>query len=257
MSLTGFIVKMAAPVPKVEAFERFLFIGPHPDDIEIGAGATVAKLVAKGKKVSFLICTDGRFGDEYAPEGTTASELIQIRKQETLDSAKKLGVTDVRFLEFSDGAMYDINEMEKELAKAIGDINPEILFCPDPDVISECHSDHLNVGRLTKKLAFFAPFKNIMAKYDAKPANVKAIAFYMTAKPNRYVKTKGFLKKQLEVITTCFPSQYPSSNPATSSVVLYLKLRAYEFGLRCLSGTAEGFRVLGTTQMHCLPEAGR
>ncbi|MBR1441855.1 MAG: PIG-L family deacetylase [Lachnospiraceae bacterium] len=62
MSLTGMILRKAAPVPKMEAFERFLFIGPHPDDIEIGAGATAAKLRQMGKKVCFLICTDGVLG---------------------------------------------------------------------------------------------------------------------------------------------------------------------------------------------------
>ena len=47
MSLTSLIIKFAAPLPDIESFERFLFIGPHPDDIEIGAGATAAKLPQK------------------------------------------------------------------------------------------------------------------------------------------------------------------------------------------------------------------
>ena len=38
------ILKRAVPVPSVEGFQRYLFVGPHPDDIEIGAGATAAKL---------------------------------------------------------------------------------------------------------------------------------------------------------------------------------------------------------------------
>ncbi|MBR5982002.1 MAG: PIG-L family deacetylase, partial [Firmicutes bacterium] len=58
MSLTRFILRFAAPVPQVESFEKYLFIGPHPDDIEIGAGATAAKLAAAGKKITFLVCTD-------------------------------------------------------------------------------------------------------------------------------------------------------------------------------------------------------
>ena len=108
-----------------------------------------------------------------------------------------------------------------------------------------------------KRLAFFAPFEKIMGAYGAKAATVKAIAMYMTAKPTQFIKTKGFFKKQLEVISECFPSQYPKTNPALSSLILYLKLRAYEYGIRHFTGTAEGFRVLGTTQMHCLPEAGK
>ena len=62
MSILKRIIRLAAPLPKIGQFERFLFIGPHPDDIEIGAGATAAKLAAQGKKICFLICTDGRFG---------------------------------------------------------------------------------------------------------------------------------------------------------------------------------------------------
>ena len=62
-SFTAFAVKIAAPVPKIEQFEKYLFIGPHPDDIEIGAGATAAKLAAAGKKIAFLILCDGRYGD--------------------------------------------------------------------------------------------------------------------------------------------------------------------------------------------------
>ena len=49
MGLTKFVLKFAVPVPKIESFERYLFVGPHPDDIEIGAGATAAKLAKKEK----------------------------------------------------------------------------------------------------------------------------------------------------------------------------------------------------------------
>ena len=107
MSLTRLALRFAAPAPKVEAFDRYLFIGPHPDDIEVGAGATAAKLVAAGKQVCFLICTDGRYGLEHAPESTTPEALIELRKAEAVASAKLLGVEDVRFLEFSDGGFYD------------------------------------------------------------------------------------------------------------------------------------------------------
>ena len=67
MSLTRIALKFAAPLPHLENFDRYLFIGPHPDDIEIGAGATAARLRSMGKEVCFLICTDGRYGDGAAP----------------------------------------------------------------------------------------------------------------------------------------------------------------------------------------------
>ena len=68
MNLTRAVLRFAAPLPRLEDYQRFLFIGPHPDDIEIGAGASAAKLARAGKDICFLICADGRFGGGYVPE---------------------------------------------------------------------------------------------------------------------------------------------------------------------------------------------
>ncbi|MBQ3488062.1 MAG: PIG-L family deacetylase [Clostridia bacterium] len=256
MSLTRLVLRFAAPVPQVESFQRYLFVGPHPDDIEIGAGATAAKLTAAGKRVTFLVCTDGRFGLEHAPQGTTPEELVGLRKAEAIASAQALGVTDVRFLDFSDGGFYDFETLVKAMAQIVGDVQPELIFAPDPDVTSECHIDHRNAGEAAKRLAFFAPFPEVMAQYGAAPAPVRALAFYMTAKPNRFVKTNGLLHQQLDAIL-CHRTQFPQDSEAFKSLFLYLKLRSVDFGLRSLKGRAEGFRVLGQTHMHCLPEAGQ
>ena len=256
MGLTKTALKFAAPFPKIESFDHYLFVGPHPDDIEIGAGATIAALHDMGKEISFVICTDGRYGLDYAPEGTTPEELIEIRKQESIASAKVLGVTDVTFLGFSDGGSYDPKDLLCALAKVIGEKKPDIIFAPDPCVTSECHIDHLNTGNAARHLAFFAPFAKIMEQYGAQSAPVQAIAYYMTAKPNRFIRTGKYYDKQIESVFGCHKSQFPEGCPEASSIPLYLKLREYDFGIRSLKGKAEGFRMLGRTHMHCLPEAG-
>ena len=176
MSLTSFVIKRAAPLPGIEQFSNYLFIGPHPDDIELGAGATAAKLAAEGKRVTFLICLDGRFGLENAPAGTTPDQLAEIRKKESLAGAAKLGVSDVRFLGLSDGGLYTAEELYRAMARAVGEIQPDIVFAPDPCSSSECHADHLNVGEAARRLAFFAPFEEIMNASGAKSAPVEAIA---------------------------------------------------------------------------------
>ncbi|MBP5249803.1 MAG: PIG-L family deacetylase, partial [Lachnospiraceae bacterium] len=219
MSILSFIIKKAAPVPKIENFDSYLFVGPHPDDIEIGAGATAAKLAAAGKKVTFLVCLDGRFGLENAGASMTPEKLTGIRHDEAVRSAAALGVTDVRFLGLCDGGFYKTglewensgdfqgqaagepgDTLFSSIARIIGEVKPDVVFAPDPDVISECHTDHKNVGECVKRLAFFAPFKEIMGRYGAEPAEVKAVAFYMTSRVNRTVKTKGLLKKQLDAL---------------------------------------------------------
>ncbi|MBP5152290.1 MAG: PIG-L family deacetylase [Lachnospiraceae bacterium] len=257
MSLTKLILRFAAPVPKIREFEHYLFIGPHPDDIEIGAGATVSRLVSLGKKVSFLICLDGRFGFENAPEGTTPDEMASIRRKESIEAAKVLGVTDVRFLELSDGGLYSKADLYDGMMRVVGEVGADIIFAPDPDTGAECHEDHLNVGNCAKNIAFFAPFKDITGAHGAKPCDVRAIGFYMTAKPNRYLGTsKVHRLKQIESILR-HQSQYPAGCEAFKGIKTYLALRSIDFGLRSFKGRAEGFRILGRTQMHCLPEAGR
>ena len=256
MSITGLVLRFAAPLPRVEDYQRFLFLGPHPDDIEIGAGATAAKLCSQGKEVCFLICTDGRYGLGNAPKGTTPEELVSIRREEVQRSAEMLGVRDLRFLDFSDGALYKTDELLRAVAGVIGDFQPDVIFAPDPDVTSECHRDHLNVGEIAKTLACFAPYPELMAAYGARSAPIQALALYFTAKANRFVNTRGFLEKQLNAVFQCHLSQFPQGCPEGKAIRLYLRLRSADFGLRCCSTAAEGFRVLGQTQMHCLPEAG-
>ncbi len=253
MSLTKLVLHFAAPLPQIETFERFLFIGPHPDDIEIGAGATAAKLASTGKQVCFLICTDGRYGT-----GQTAlrgDALASERQKEALRSAEKLGVTDVRFLELSDGGFYDLDDLKRGIARVIGDFQPQVLFAPDPCVGSECHTDHLNVGQAVRRLACSCANEGIMAQFGATAVPVEALAFYMTARPNRFIGTRGFLPRQLDAIFSCHLTQFPTMCADAKSIPLYLKLRSIDFGLRSLKRGAEGFRVLGPTQMHCLPEA--
>ena len=256
MSLIKLVLKAAVPTPKIETYQRYLFVGPHPDDIEIGAGATAAKLAAQGKDICFLVCLDGRFGDGHAPEDIRGEALVALRKQEAIASAAMLGITDVRFLDFSDGGFYEKKELVEGIARVAGDFQPDVLVAPDPCVTSECHQDHLNVGEAARQVAYFAPYGGIMAGYGAKAAPVQALAYFMTAKPNCFVKTSGYLKLQMKAIFGCHLSQFPEGCADAQSIPLYLKLRAVDFGLRSFKGCAEGFRVLGVTQMHCLPEAG-
>ena len=256
MGFSKWIIRAASPAPAPEQYDRFLFIGPHPDDIEIGAGATAAKLASTGKVLRFLICTDGRYGFDHAPAGLTPDELADRRKQEALRSAELLGVRNVHFAGLSDGGFYSQKDLFRTILSAVSDFQPDVIFCPDPFVSSECHPDHLNVGNTAKQAACIAPNAEIMKQYGLSASSVKAIAFYMTARPNRFVNTSGYLQQQLDAIFSCHTSQFPQDSPAAKSVSLYLKLRAYDFGLHSLHKTAEGFRVLSQQQMHCLPEAG-
>lgn len=256
MSISTVIVRHFVPLPKIEEFKTYLFIGPHADDIEIGAGATVAKLTSQGKKVIFLICTDGRYGDALS-KGLHGKQLAEKRREECIRSAEILGVKDVRFLDLEDGGNYKKKDLLHGIAQSMADVQPDIVFTTDPDVKTEAHVDHLNVGKAVKMLACLAPYPGIMKRFlggQEIGIPVQAVAFYMTASPNRFVKTKGLIQKQFKALD-CHATQYPKGSDASEQVKLYLKVRSVDFGIRTLSTAAEGFRVLGQVHMHCLPEA--
>ena len=249
------LIKCAVSAPKPESFERFLFIGPHPDDIEIGAGATAAKLAAAGKAVCFLIVTDGRYGVENLTEPVAPDELAAQRHREAIESAAVLGVKDVRFLDLSDGGFYEEQELVRGLAAVTADFQPQVIFAPDPTPINETHPDHLRVGRAAGQIACFAYNQGIMKRYGAAAAPVEAVAFYMTARPNRFVDTFGYTGLQKKALAA-HQTQFPAGSRTQKDIETYLKLRAGFCGLRSGHRRAEGFRVLGKTQGHVLAEFG-
>ena len=179
------------------------------------------------------------------------------KKERGYGFSRCLGVTEVVFLGLSDGNRYETKDLLHALAHAIGDFGPDVVFAPDPSLISECHQDHLNVGEAVRQLAFFAPLTEIMQHYDAKPAPVAAIAYYYTARPNTYVRTRGFVDVQLASLFNHHLSQFPPKRAEALSLRRYLKLRSFFMGLHTLSLHAEGFRMLDRMRMHVVSEAGR
>ena len=81
---------------------RALAVGAHPDDVEFGAGATLARWAEAGCEVSLAVCTDGSKGT-WDPDADL-TELIATRQREQRAAASELGATgEVVFLERVDG----------------------------------------------------------------------------------------------------------------------------------------------------------
>ena len=161
-----------------------------------------------------------------------------------------------------DGGFYAQEDLVQGIGAAAAAFQPDVIFGPDPFSRSECHADHLNVGNAVRKVACFAPYPGIMERIvqpeeeGRASAPVRAVAFYMTARPNQYVRTSRELTEAQFRAIEAHGSQFPADSEEFGSVRTYLCLRSLDFGLRRLCLHAEGFRVYGQTQMHCLPEAG-
>ena len=245
------ILKKAVPLPKLTKLDRLLFVGPHPDDIEVACGGTVALLTKLGKQVTFVIATNGCVGGVDASK--TSEQLVEIRRAEALKSAQLLGVTDVRFLPYDDGGDYDKTAMKRDIVEAILDVCPQAVFCPDYTVPSECHPDHLNVGRVTTDAVFTASWDKLTARMGLS-GSVEGItlAYYYTHKPNSYVGVGKTYKLRRRAIA-CHKSQFTHAD--LKNLNTYFTLREIRFGLRSCKRRAEGYRVLAPTHQHCFPEA--
>ena len=89
-----------SPIPR-----RVLAIGAHPDDIEFGCGATLAKWADAGAHVTLCVCTDGSKGTWDRDADLAA--LVATREDEQRDAAAVLGADDVVFLRYVDGELDD------------------------------------------------------------------------------------------------------------------------------------------------------
>lgn len=245
------ILKKVTALKKIEQYDSFLFIGPHPDDIEVACGATVKKLMNAGKKIAYVIATDGRVGS--VDPALFGEELVKIRQKEATEAAAFFGVSDVVFLPFHDGGGYTEFEMRRALAKEIVRVKPDVVFCPDWQVKNECHADHVLVGQATSyAVCAYAPWKALMEKEGVLDTHAALmLAYYYTARPNAYVKINKTFDAQTEVLKL-FPSQFKAED--LKILKLYRTMRAIKFGARTWKGRCDGFRTLPYTRMHCIPE---
>lgn len=249
--MLSLLLKRFVPLPKLTEYETYLFIGPHPDDIEVACAPTVKRLTDAGKTVHFLIVTDGRMG--AVDPALSGDALVEIRSAEARASAELLGASSVTFLPFHDAGDDTAENVAKAILSEIVRLKPQVIFAPDPDVISECHPDHIKVGKAAKTAFTFAPFPPILREYGIAGSHApSALAFYYTDRPNAYIdvsKTFGAREKALRL----FPGQFTSEG--LSSMLPYFRLRAMRFGLRRLCPLADGYRALSPVHAHCFPEA--
>ncbi len=253
MSITAPLLSLIVPLPKLLGGESYLFIGPHPDDIEVGCAPTVKRLVELGKEVHFLIVTDGRMGSVI---GLCGDELVPVRQAEAKESAALLGVAEenITFLPFCDGGMYQMEEVAKAIAREIVKVQADVVFAPDPDVRSECHLDHIKVGQAAKYAMNMAPYAPIMCGLGVRDAYASsALALYFTDKPNAFIRVSKYASFRKDALL-CHKSQFTVVDMA--AMLNYFSLRSMKMGLHCFASKADGYRSLAPVHWHCFPEAG-
>jgi len=127
-----------------------LFIGAHPDDVEILAGGTVAKLARAGRDIVVADATRGEMGtrgtvEERAAEAADAAAVLKVRRI-------NLGLPDGSIAE-------DIPAATRAVVRAIREHRPRLVFVHES---GDHHPDHNAISEATK----FAFFQSNVLKYE-------------------------------------------------------------------------------------------
>lgn len=126
---------------------RALAVGAHPDDIEFGAGGTLAGWAAAGTDVHFLVLTDGSKGT-WNPADDLAA-LIATRQDEARAAATTLAGATVHFGGFVDGELASGAELTRAVCRTIREVRPDVLLGHDPWKRYRLHPDHRHAGWAT------------------------------------------------------------------------------------------------------------
>src|SRR5690606_21057080 len=138
---------VSGPTVDLPTPARALAIGAHPDDVEFGCGATLAKWAAAGCEVHHLVCTDGSKGS-WDPAQDLA-ELVAQRREEQREAAKALGATgEVVFLDWPDGELASGVRQRWEVAYWLRRLRPPVVLGHDPWRRSRLRPDHRHAGFL-------------------------------------------------------------------------------------------------------------
>lgn len=119
-----------ALVAKVDRKRVVLAIGAHPDDVEFGCGATMAKLASEGAEIYFVVCTDGNRGSRQ--HQIARESLVNNRHQETIKASQILGAKEVIFLNEEDGNLVADIHFKEKIVRLIRKYQPEMIFTHDP-----------------------------------------------------------------------------------------------------------------------------
>lgn len=218
-----------------------LAIGAHPDDVELGCGATLAKEIAAGKKVGILDLTRGELGTRGTPE---------IREKEAAKAAEILGITFRKNLGFADGFFVNNTASQLEIIKILRKYKPEVVFCNATD---DRHIDHPKGSQLVINACFLSGLRKIETIFDGnnqkawRPKNVYHYIQWKNINPHFVVDVTGFIEKKMEAVMA-YNSQFfdPNTNepetPISSSNFLEsIIYRAKDLGRLAGVEYAEGF----------------
>lgn len=207
--------------PLTEDFSSVLCVVAHPDDIEYGTAAAVAKWTAAGKTVTYFLLTRGEAGiDTMAP-----ADAGPVREAEERASAAVVGVTEVDFGDHPDGNVEYSLTLRRDISREIRRRKPELVVTGDygnrfvAGMLNQ--ADHRAVGLACADAVADAGNRWIfpeLVEEGFEPWNVGVLAFAGSMTPTHYVEVAdqlGLAVASLEehaAYNSALPDEFPKPN---------------------------------------------
>ena len=224
--------------------ERVLVVAAHPDDIEFGAGATIARWVGEGTAVRYLVVTRGEKGSD--DPDADPRRLAAMREDEQRAAAAEIGVEAVDFLDEPDGQVVASLALRERITWAVRSFRPEAVMTHDPTVLfvnNEWvnHPDHRAVGEATVDAVFPTARDplNFREHLDAGVGAWKVAELYLwsTNEANQIVDVGATLERKVAAL-----AHHASQFRSFEDIARWVRQRSEELGERVGYRAAEGFR---------------
>lgn len=231
-----------------------LAFGAHPDDVELGCGATMAKEISLGKKVGVVDLTRGELGTRGSAE---------IRDAEAKAAAEILGLSVRENLGFRDGFFVNDEKHQLEIIKMIRKYRPRIVLC---NAIDDRHIDHGKGSKLVSDACFLSGLRKIETVLDGqvqeayRPEVVYHYIQWKNIVPDFVVDISDFIEIKKKAVLA-YSSQFydpnsdePISPIATKTFLESIDYRAKDLGRLIFKDFAEGFTVERTLAINSLDD---
>jgi len=178
--------------------DRVLAIGAHPDDIEFGCGATLAKWADAGAEVHLFVCTDGSKGT-WDP-GADLEQLTAAREEEQRAAAHVLGAAGIRFLRRVDGELVNDEPARSALTLAIRDLTPDVVLSHDPWLPYRLHPDHQAAGHLAVHAIVAARDPHFFPEHGLKPHRPGTLLLFEPARVDHLERVFDHLHRKTDAL---------------------------------------------------------
>ncbi len=195
-----------------DRLSRVMVVTAHPDDAEFGAGGTVARMVKEGRRVTYVIVTNGNKGS--SDRAMTPERLAAIREAEQRHAARTLGVEHVEFLGYEDGELEDTRALRRDVTRQIRRWRPDLVITQSPHRtynLYASHRDHRITGGVVLDCVYplardHLAFPELLPEYE--PHKVREVYVMQWDDPELLVDISDTMDLKLKALA-CHQSQLP------------------------------------------------